>query len=289
MNHATRTLLLALTTGLAVPAFAAPVGRLLASAGQITIVRAGQNLPASTGTGIETGDTLQAGDNSNAQVRMLDGALIAIRPNTTLRIDDYRFNQGGDKESNNAAVSLLRGGLRTITGAIGKIHPEGYKVSTPTATIGVRGTHYAARHCNNDCQNGDGSNARNGTYGQVFEGAISVANEGGSQDFAKDQVFFVLDNKTPPERLTSPPGLLSDKLAGQSKGDRSNSGGANANADTLSRSSPSDDGRLIPPDMPRNELPFKSVDRLDPSGSPTVVPTQDQQIQRYCTQFTSSC
>ena len=111
MKLAIRTLLLAVTASLSLSALAATAGRVLASAGQVNIVRGGQNLPAGTGAIIETGDTVTAGNASNAQLRMLDGALIAIRPNTVLRIDDYRFEQGGDKQNNSAAVNLLRGGL----------------------------------------------------------------------------------------------------------------------------------------------------------------------------------
>jgi hypothetical protein len=40
-------------------------------------------------------------------------------------------------------TSLIEGGFRTITGLIAKREPNNYRVNTPTATIGVRGTDYA--------------------------------------------------------------------------------------------------------------------------------------------------
>ena len=40
--------------------------------------------------------------------------------------------------------NFIRGGMRTVSGAIGKVNRNNYRVQTPVATIGIRGTSYAA-------------------------------------------------------------------------------------------------------------------------------------------------
>jgi hypothetical protein len=70
---------------------------------------------------------------------MVDGGLLAIRPDTQMKFDEYKFS-GKEDGSERGVMSLLRGGFRTITGAIGRINKNNYRVNTPTATVGIRGT-----------------------------------------------------------------------------------------------------------------------------------------------------
>jgi hypothetical protein len=48
-------------------------------------------------------------------------------------------------------LDLVKGGMRAVTGAIAQRRPEAYKVRTPVATLGVRGTEYYLRICEQDC------------------------------------------------------------------------------------------------------------------------------------------
>lgn len=85
------------------------------------------------------GDTLVTGADARLQVRFADGTLLALRPESEYRVDSYQYDQAEDDEN---FSTLLKGGFRTITGVISKDDPEAYKVKTPVATIGVRGTNY---------------------------------------------------------------------------------------------------------------------------------------------------
>ena len=71
-------------------------------------------------------------------------AKVTVRPNSIIVIDQYVFN-GGDEDA--ATLNLLEGGLRIITGAMAKSKPESYKVKTPVALMGVRGTEFAIMLC----------------------------------------------------------------------------------------------------------------------------------------------
>ena len=77
-----------------------------------------------------------SGAGASAQLKMVDGGFIAIRPNTDMTFDAYRYN-GKEDGTENALVSLLNGGFRTITGVIGRSNKQNYQIKTDTATIGI--------------------------------------------------------------------------------------------------------------------------------------------------------
>jgi len=140
---------------------------------------------------IFVGDTLVTGKNGQGQVRFIDGAVVSLRPETKLRINDYRYGDG--KGSENSVLTLIRGGFRTITGAIGKEH---YKVHSNLATIGIRGTHYEAVIAGQQM------------YVALWQGGVTVKNGGGQIDLglgASYNFAQVSAANKPPKGLLSPP------------------------------------------------------------------------------------
>ncbi len=209
---------------LAVAALVAPVtslaqqaaGRILVAVGEVSILRAAKTIPAPTGTAVLTGDTVQLGARSNAQVRFTDESIVALRPDTAFRVDEYQFREQ-DAAIGRAFFSLVKGGLRTITGVIGRSNQENYAVRTTTATVGIRGTHYVLVVCDANCLNPDGSQALSGTYGSVTDGRIGVVNKSGETQFGANSFFRVADINTAPVRLLAPPGFLQDVLEGRAR------------------------------------------------------------------------
>ena len=191
-------------------------GRVLIAAGEVTILRGAQTIAAQSGTEVQSGDTVQLGSRSNAQLLLTDNSIIALRPETTFRLAQYHFT-GHSAPGENAFLSLLKGGMRTLTGIIGHIRHEEYHVTTPTATIGIRGTNYALVECDNNCRNADGSLAPNGTYGAIIFGRISVSNRTGEHVFGANQFFSVASQNTPPHQLIGPPPFLQDTLQGRGR------------------------------------------------------------------------
>ena len=118
---------------------AAPAGRVEFVFGEVSLLRGGAVVPAAKGTEILEGDTVQTGRTASAQLRMKDNAFVTVRPNSALRIDQYRSAAQGDG-ANQVSVGLVSGTFRSFTGAIGKAQPEAVRYVTPTATIGIRGT-----------------------------------------------------------------------------------------------------------------------------------------------------
>lgn len=83
------------------------------------------------------GDTAKTG-KQRAQVRFSDGTLVTLATNTKVRLDEF----ANEPENKKFKVSLQSGTMRTITGQIGKLAPDKFKLETKTATIGVRGTDF---------------------------------------------------------------------------------------------------------------------------------------------------
>lgn len=103
---------------------------------------AGRVYPLKKGDAINEGDTLTSAKTATAQIKMEDGGFIAVRADTKMKFDSFKFGGKEDGKGDSSLFSLLRGGFRAVTGLIGRVHKESYRVNTPTATIGIRGTDY---------------------------------------------------------------------------------------------------------------------------------------------------
>ena len=84
---------------------------------------------------VRTGDVVSTERDSYAQIKMTDGGQITLRPNTQLRIEGYQFSEQ-EPAKDNFVFALLKGGLRAVTGLIGKrVNRDAYKLRTATATV----------------------------------------------------------------------------------------------------------------------------------------------------------
>ena len=178
-------------------AYAASIGTVIFSQGKIFSTSASSQTKVLTkGSQIETGDTIKTEADAMLQITMIDGAKFALQPNTTFKVDDYVYN-GSEDDTERAFFSLVKGALRTVTGAIGKKNKQNYSGRTPTATIGVRGTEYALRF--------DGI-----TLVTVGDGAISICNQSNCLDLDAGQSGIVLNQDAAP-KLTDKTVLQEDR------------------------------------------------------------------------------
>jgi len=118
----------------------ASIGNIMALKGSATIERAGQKVTANNGMHIEQGDTLVTAGKTRAQVILNDETMITIGANSSFEFSKYFYD--GSKKST-LSMKSSRGFFRSVTGKIGKIAPERFKVKTSSATIGIRGTDFS--------------------------------------------------------------------------------------------------------------------------------------------------
>ena len=258
--------------GLAPSAQAAEViGRVLVAVGEVSAVRAGREIRLQAASPIEAGDRVRTGAASNAQIRLTDESIIALRPETEFAFTEYRYT-GGEDGSERAFFRLLKGGLRTITGIVGRRNNQNYRLETVTATVGIRGTHYVLVMCEQNCFNADGSRAPDGLYGNATgfsfgTNRVSTTNKTGEKVFGMNQPFHVPDINTEPRRLIAPPDFLGDKLAGRDR-NRGKGTGAESTGEAAGGES---DGRGIGSLPPPEALPAVATEQLDSTGQLAVL------------------
>lgn len=205
---------------LAVTAMAQDAGTVLFATSGVTAERE-PPVALVKGDAVRVQDTVVTDDAARAQLLMVDGAKIALRPGTRLKIEEYSF--GTDSAGAASAVttsgdrsvtSLLKGGFRTITGAIGKQDEEDYEVRTAVGVLGIRGTDYTAVFCNADCRWAPGVAAgqplEDGLYLGVTEGIVVFRNEHGDFEVRSGQFVFIPLGDRRLRQLATPPAVLLD-------------------------------------------------------------------------------
>lgn len=196
------TLLLASAPALA----SEPAGRVLTTKGEVTATdRDDFQRPLSRNDVVYPGETLRTGSGARLQVRFRDDGLVDLKPDSVFEIE--RYEEATGERGGSAVMHLLKGALRTITGAIGKGEDDQYAVDTPVATIGIRGTDYSLEFCDSACA---GNGRAPGLYGRVDEGSIVTETGAGSSAFDTGDYFFVPQGGAPQRIIAPPEGILVD-------------------------------------------------------------------------------
>lgn len=180
---------------------AEPLGKTLLAQGSIQAERSGAQEALKRLSPVYRTDIIRSAKDSTAQFRMVDNAYIDLHENSELRLEKYELSPDG--QHGNVVMELLSGGLRTISGAIGKKDKSEYQLKTPTATIGIRGTFYEV------------SLAKEGMYLAAWKGGITVKSFSGAcnLEIGKGQPanFAFVGNSGQCELLQEAPRIFTDK------------------------------------------------------------------------------
>ena len=166
----------------------------------------GRSRALARGADVQVGETIST-QQGRAQMRFTDGAFVSLQPQTDFKIDNYVFD-GRGSANESAVMSLLKGGMRTITGLIGRTNREGYRLQTSTATVGIRGTGYSVSY-----------DAGGSVTIFVAEGATTVTNQTGTTVVPSGNSTRVSSQNSPPETSNEkpflpPPGSGNTNVAG---------------------------------------------------------------------------
>ncbi|HQR05143.1 MAG: FecR domain-containing protein [Proteobacteria bacterium] len=175
---------------LAACAWSSQAGQITHLSGTLSVKRAdGSTRLLAVKSEIQGGDTLTTQSDTYARVKFVDGGEVVMRPNSQVKVEAFSYDQA-KPESDSAIIGLLKGSLRAITGLIGKRNREKVSFSTPTATIGIRGTNLGL------CE--DGCGGAPGLHVDVTEGAVVVHNTAGEVIVNAGQFAFVKAVDQPP-------------------------------------------------------------------------------------------
>jgi len=100
------------------------------------------------GSPVYEGDKLSTGKNAHAVVAFRDSGRVTLQENTIFQVEKFQYKRPDVQE--NVALRLVKGGVRVVTGLIGRVKHENYRFTVATATIGVRGTGFDT-WCTGEC------------------------------------------------------------------------------------------------------------------------------------------
>lgn len=171
--------------------------------GVVSIVdEKGQSRIPHVGETIEEGDTIVTGRDGELQARTEDHGLVAVRPNTKMKVRAYRANGNKDDKM---VLFLAEGAIRSITGLIGAFYPNNYQITTATAAIAIRGTDHEPSYVPEPGPN-EQPVAPPGTYDKVNSGRTVIRNDAGEVLVKPNQVGFAPhDAKSAPHIAKSVP------------------------------------------------------------------------------------
>jgi len=159
---------------------------------------------------VAVGDVITTQRDSYAQLRFSDGGQVTLRPDTQVRVESYAYEEGRP-ERDSFAMQLFKGGLRSLTGLIGKRsnNRNAYRMVTSTATIGIRGTDYTAIDVPAlpGGQKPPPGSLPPGVYVTVADGAVAFISGGVEQIVKPGQAAFSGNLNLPPQLIPPPPNL----------------------------------------------------------------------------------
>ena len=182
------------------------------------------------GDNLMQNEVIATGPAGIAVIQLADDSRMTLRPNSKFRVELLKTTESSDNNSGqqSAILNLLRGGLRLVTGLIGRENPAEYRLITTVATIGIRGTEFNTRICTSDCAAEEkklaGSDAaaaiKEGLYVNVDEGKVFLENEAGDKplDLNKGESGYVADLNSLPIKLSLVPAFQAlDKIPSPSQ------------------------------------------------------------------------
>jgi len=166
--------------------------------GDARISAGGAERKVKSGDVVNEGDTLVTGKDSEIHLAMQDAGFMVLRSGTRFQVVNYAAN-GDDKDQ--GIFRLIEGGVRSITGWIGKFNAKSYQIKTTNASVGIRGTDHETRYIPEGSSEGEA-----GTYDRVYEGETVLETSEGSATIGKDQSgYHSMRPRDKPRRLAAIP------------------------------------------------------------------------------------
>ncbi|MGA7279871.1 MAG: FecR domain-containing protein, partial [Desulfocapsaceae bacterium] len=158
------------------------VGKIVAITGNATLKHNGETIQLSLDSPVFKGATLKTGPDSHVEVRFIDDTMLSQSEKTEISIDNYVYDQPDSAPA--LLLKLGEGTLRSITGKIAEENPESFRLESPLASIGIRGTDFTFIH--------DPSTGSRVVLNQISENHILLVNDQfGNIRYLNDPSTFV--------------------------------------------------------------------------------------------------
>ena len=136
-----------------------------AASGQIRLVQ--------KGAALNVGDMVVTEKAAFALIVFGDGTRTALRPESAFKIHAFNYKPD-DAKADQMSVELVKGWLRNVSGQVGKRgNDAAYQMRVSTSSVGIRGTDFAVRLCDQACANQSAENPegvlpQSGRLGQLY-------------------------------------------------------------------------------------------------------------------------
>lgn len=122
-------------------AFAAEeAGTIKMAIGEAHIERGTQKLAAAVGIKVDVSDRIRTGKNGAVGITLRDNTIISAGPNAILELNKFAYNP--TTQVGALDVNVKKGSIAAISGKVVKNNPDAVRFTTPTVTLGVRGTEF---------------------------------------------------------------------------------------------------------------------------------------------------
>ncbi len=118
------------------PAADEPIGNVATLTGTATVTRNNASTPLKLQDDIFLNDVLQTSANSTLGVTFNDATTFNLTANARITVDTYVYEDGG--KQNGALFDITKGTVAFVAAAVAKTGDM--RISTPTSTLGIRGT-----------------------------------------------------------------------------------------------------------------------------------------------------
>lgn len=160
---------------------------------------------------VRLGETIETGPKSVVQIVFPDRSMLHVKSESRVKVEEFNFTRS-KPEDDDMVINLFKGGMRSLTGLVGKRNPDQVRYKTPVATIGIRGTILEI------------SQTRDGGFKALFDaggGYMLTADASkillGAREAAQVDAKGTGLEKIPYERRDDDPALLAARLATASK------------------------------------------------------------------------
>ncbi len=193
---------------------AAPLaGRVIIQRGSVSAEKpSGASRAIGKGSRIYMGDAVVTGDNSVVVIVFRDDTRMVVQSRSRFIVDRYFYEP--DEEQPSTFFRLVRGGLRVLTGLTARRNPRGFRLSTSTATIGIRGTGFDVV-ADEECEAGataahtQDADPDDCSYVSVWQGRVEANGVG----LDEGETGYIADADGAPVKLDETPQFIAENEA----------------------------------------------------------------------------
>lgn len=163
-----------------------------------------KNIELKSGSNIYIGDQLLTSDSGAVTLNFVDGAVIKLRCNSLLNINQYKMRTRGSQSE----LTLLKGSLHHETGRIGKRSGDKTILKTPVGDVLATDAEYGVRvHQSKACaKQADVEN--DGLFVAVLSGETLIKSDGGEMDVSSGDALAIVERSAAPVSVNAFAGMV---------------------------------------------------------------------------------